>query len=986
LKGKNIKNLFNRQALDQNQFSLMKERFSNFVLKESRKYDDLGFTVYLYEHSVHRCPFLWIKNEDEHNFFSVSFRTPPLDDSGYNHMIEHLTLHGSKNYPILSVFHELLKRSYSTYLNAFTSTDLTSYPFSTVNFKDYMNNLNVYLDCAFNPKLNEIDFLSECHHLEFVDNDITKPLRRSGVVYNEMCGDFSKPSTVFNTEVLRNLYPDSCTKHVFGGVPSAIAKSTIQDLRSHRAKFYHPSNTLFYHYGNFNPDEIFAKVSSVIDEFEYSEPCFPKTIYDQPRWNEPRKQTFYGPSTRMASLESQNIVGVSWIVGNLKDDDLMTDMYFIQSLLATTNNSPIYQNLIGKGIGTSISSSRFHGHYLYPFFSIVVSGVKDVDTEKVESIILETLENSYKEGFSQERIQSILHSIEFQSKQVSAEYGQELFENIYLSWHHGVSPFELVDINGIINRLKARINENPRYFSELIKKYFIDNMHRLTSKMIPDENFQQKILTEEDNELEQLKNSMSEEEKLQIVAKSEELLMRQLEPQPVHLLPSIRCNDISRKKKFVFPEENQNGVSYINQITNGITYVNIKGTVSLSSPIIQYLPLLKIVFAKIGCGRFDDKAESMFIESYTSKISMDIIVAPSLSDPNDSKVSFVISSGCLDNNVDKMIEILTAAIFDPHLDNKKCIKEKFDTYMTNQARDFVSNAMTNTILSSHASINKACTIVELLSGYSHYQTMVSLSQMNDWDKISSIISEVYHSVFLKGLFSMTLTCSPIQKEKTSHLFWDLIAKLNQFDKIIQPSQYLDEKLLEYRSMKKKFIDNDMKAGYTSLCWPSVPYSDKHSRQYQVLSILLKNEFLNKRIRELLGAYGAIAHSHTYKGTVYFGSYRDRSPYECIDVILQSLDEVSKGNIDDEMVERAIISSLSKSDAPRPPRDEGIEEFKYGLNPQSLEERREIVFNTTKEDLMELASTLLKTEPYICINTSTSIVPPKEDYSVITIKQ
>lgn len=219
-----------------------------FVSKRELSMGDI--TAYLYRHKIHGCPFVFLQTKDSHNFFSCTFRTPPSDSSGCSHMLEHLVLEGTEKYPVKGLFNEMEKRSFPTFMNACTSNQWTSFPFSTVNKQDYFNILDVYLDSCFHPKLASLDFMSECFHLEFEDNDERKQLINNGVVYNEMVGMLNSFYHRINNAINENIFDDSVEKFFSAGLPEKIAKSTIDDVRNHHSKYYHPSNAFFYHYGN----------------------------------------------------------------------------------------------------------------------------------------------------------------------------------------------------------------------------------------------------------------------------------------------------------------------------------------------------------------------------------------------------------------------------------------------------------------------------------------------------------------------------------------------------------------------------------------------------------------------------------------------------------------------------------------------------------------------------------------------------------------
>ena len=266
------------------------QKLGGFVLQKSRQMKEAEYTAHLYKHEKFGTEFLYIKTMDPDNFFSVHFRTPQLDNTGVSHMLEHLSLHGSEKYPINNVFFELKKRSYSTFMNAFTSSEYTAFPFSSTNQTDFMNCMDVYLDCVFHPKLYEVDFLSEGFHLMFDENDPEKDLKHGGVIYNEMSGAYSKPSKYFSHKLAEYLYPDSPSRFDTGGLPWEIPKATWENIKKHHHTYYHPVNAFFFFYGSFPPEIVFNKVEEVIAPFEVIPSPYNKAVYDMKPWTE-KKET-----------------------------------------------------------------------------------------------------------------------------------------------------------------------------------------------------------------------------------------------------------------------------------------------------------------------------------------------------------------------------------------------------------------------------------------------------------------------------------------------------------------------------------------------------------------------------------------------------------------------------------------------------------------------------------------------------------------------
>ena len=241
-------------TLDQNNPGLKQgDNISGYVIKKVAHLEEIHSVFYELEHTLTGARHIHISKNDEENTFGVAFKTVPVNSTGVAHILEHTVLCGSNRFPVRDPFFSMLKRSLNTFMNAFTSSDWTMYPFSTQNRKDFYNLMDVYLDAAFSPKIDELSFKQEGHRLE-IEDDLKDAgsirLVYKGVVYNEMKGAMSSPDQVLVRFLLKALYPDTTYSHNSGGDPVVIPSLTYNQLKAFHRRHYHPSNSFFYHVGN----------------------------------------------------------------------------------------------------------------------------------------------------------------------------------------------------------------------------------------------------------------------------------------------------------------------------------------------------------------------------------------------------------------------------------------------------------------------------------------------------------------------------------------------------------------------------------------------------------------------------------------------------------------------------------------------------------------------------------------------------------------
>ena len=226
------------------------EALKEYMLLQHRKIEELNGDGYLFRHIVSGARVLLIDNDDKNKVFSIAFRTPPADDTGVAHILEHSVLCGSEKFPSKDPFVELAKGSLNTFLNAMTYPDKTVYPIASCNDKDYHNLMHVYLDAVFHPNIYRKEEIMQQEGWHYEMNDKDDELKFNGVVYNEMKGVFSSPDDVLARRIQSSLLKDTPYAFESGGDPDAIPELTREGFLSFHSRYYHPSNSYIYLYGD----------------------------------------------------------------------------------------------------------------------------------------------------------------------------------------------------------------------------------------------------------------------------------------------------------------------------------------------------------------------------------------------------------------------------------------------------------------------------------------------------------------------------------------------------------------------------------------------------------------------------------------------------------------------------------------------------------------------------------------------------------------
>ena len=410
-----------------------------FEVERITRVDELQLTAIELEHKATKAKHLHVARADSNNVFSVGLRTVPPDNSGVPHILEHTTLCGSQRYPARDPFFNMLTRSLATFMNAFTASDFTMYPFATINPKDFDNLLSVYLDAVFFPKLARHDFLQEGWRLEHtVTADQTSPIVFKGVVYNEMKGALSSSDDLFVTRAGQALCEGGVYHNYSGGDPPHIPSLTYEALKRFHSELYHPSNARFYTYGDLPLDHHLAAIeTNVLQHFTVKTDIAP--VPKQPRWVTPRTVQLTGPPDAMAVDSDRSAkVSIAYLLNDVRDTNEVFALRILSSLLVSGPSSPFYQSLIESGLGSDFAPNTYYdAHGNEASFAVGLTGVSTADIGKVVEAIKSTFESVASKPFDSEQIESILHQVELSLKHQSTKFGLNLVSSISSAWVHG---------------------------------------------------------------------------------------------------------------------------------------------------------------------------------------------------------------------------------------------------------------------------------------------------------------------------------------------------------------------------------------------------------------------------------------------------------------------------------------------------------------------------------------------------------------------
>ncbi|XP_060048368.1 presequence protease, mitochondrial [Erinaceus europaeus] len=964
------------------------EKIHEFTVNQVTSIPELFLTAVRLSHDSTKAQYLHLAREDPNNLFSVQFRTTPMDSTGVPHVLEHTVLCGSKRYPCRDPFFKMLNRSLSTFMNAFTASDYTLYPFSTQNHKDFQNLLSVYLDAAFFPCLRELDFWQEGWRLEHENpSDPQTPLIFKGVVFNEMKGAFTDNERIFSQHLQNRLLPDHTYSVISGGDPLCIPDLTWEQLKQFHATHYHPSNARFFTYGNFPLEQHLKQIQEeALSKFEKIEP---RTIVPaQKPWDKPREfHVTCGPDSLAADSSKQTTVSVSFLLSDITDTFEAFTLSLLSSLLIGGPNSPFYKALIESGLGTDFSPDvGYNGHTREAYFSVGLQGISEKDVGKVRDLIDRTIEEVAEKGFEDDRIEALLHKIEIQMKHQSVSFGLALTSYIASYWNHDGDPVELLKLGGQVEQFRRCLKEDPKFLQEKVKQYFKSNQHKLTLTMKPDDKYSEKQTQMETEKLKQKVSVLSQEDKQRIYEKGLELQTEQSKPQDASCLPALKVSDITPSlvgtELEVALAAGDTPVQYCAQPTNGVIYFRAFSSLnSLPEELRPYVPLFCSVLTKLGCGLLNYREQAQQIELKTGGMTVSPHVLPDDSNLDSYEQGVLFSSYCLDRNLPDMMHLWTEIFNSPCFEEE----ERFKVLVKMAAQE-LSNGIPDSghlyaALRAARTLTPAGDLKETFSGMDQVRLMKRIAEMTDIKPVLRKLPRIQKHLLNRDHLRCSVNATPQQLSQSEQVVESFLRSLSRSKKERKPARpHMVEKTSPSgpsgsgcrgpQIIRKLVTDPTFKpcqmkthfllpfpVNYVGECVRTAPYTDPDHASLKILARLMTSKFLHTEIREKGGAYGGGAKlSHNGIFTLY--SYRDPQSTETLQSFSKAVDWAKAGRFSQQDIDEAKLSVFSAVDAPVAPSDQGMDHFLYGLSDEMKQAHREQLFAVSHEDLVRVSSKYL----------------------------
>jgi Zn-dependent M16 (insulinase) family peptidase len=942
------------------------DRLKGYRIERIECLKEIASVFYELEHLNTGAKHAHISNKDAENTFSVAFKTVPRDSTGVAHILEHTVLCGSRKFAVRDPFFSMLKRSLSTFMNAFTASDWTMYPFSTQNSKDFYNLMDVYLDATFFPKLERLSFKQEGHRLEFeADPDrrdsTSAQLVYKGVVYNEMKGAMSSPDQVMVRSISKALLPSTTYGYNSGGDPAEIPSLSYDQLKEFHRRHYHPSNAFFYTYGNLALTDHLAFIESrVLNQFERIDPG--TAVASQPRWQHPRSVTYPYPLSENEDASKKNQVCLAWLTADIQDSFEILVLTLLEQILLANSASPLRKALIDSGFGSALCDGA--GFDADKRDTLFVAGLKDVAPsagEKVEGVIFEVLRDLADNGIAQNLIDSAIHQIEFHRKEITNTpypYGIKLLLTFSGSWFHGGDPVKILNLDADLAKLRSEL-AGGAFFENRLKTYFLDNQHRVFLTLTADQQMEQKENRRVRAELERIGKKLSASEIERINQDTRALILLQETVEDISCLPTLQREDIPASVPKIKESGYLNAVSatLYQQATSGIVYfAAAAGGGSLPAALLPLTPFFCYALARIGTTMRDYIEMAQRIDLYTGGIGLSTHARTRFGGPEEC-VPFVSFNGkCLLRNQEPMFEIIQELLQHADFSDLTRMKNLLLEYRAGLESMVIHSGHRLAISLAARNLSPTRKLNEIWSGVHQLQTIKGLLDGLDDEKLSALsaqLAAIGNTLFTQKNFKIALigedSAMTAARTHAQSLFSGFAA--GKAEGFSSPDVITDAELV------REGWSTSSAVSFVALAFKTVRMAHEDSAALAVISKILRSMYLHREIREKGGAYGGFALYSPEDGLFSFASYRDPHIVSTLKVFETAADFIRSGDFSDEDVKEAVLqvcSEIDKPDSPGPAARKAYYRRIISLTDSMREQFKRRLLKLTRQQVVDAA--------------------------------
>ena len=938
----------------------------SFDFIRSEKIESLNVCVEEYKHKVTGAMHYHIAADQDENVFLVAFRTVPMDSKGVAHILEHTALCGSEHYPVRDPFFMMTRRSLNTFMNAFTSSDWTAYPFASQNRKDFFNLLDVYLDATFFSRLDPLDFAQEGHRVEFEEVDNAESaLVYKGVVLNEMKGAMSSAVSTLWQTATKYLFPTVTYHYNSGGDPDSITDLSYDELLAFYRTHYHPSNAVFMTFGNIPAAELQSRMQDqALNTFEKLDINI--AVTDEKRLFAPLNvEEAYALDEDDISGKTHHVL--SWLLGHSIDLKEQLKAHLLSRVLLDNSASPLRYALESSELGSAPSPlCGLEDSNRQMSFMCGLEGSEPESAAAFEKLVIDTLQRVAEEGVPQSMVEAQLHQLELGQREISGDgypYGLNLIMASVSSAIHRGDPIALLNLDPVLDELRELIKDTD-FIPSMIRELLLENTHRVRLTLRPDNKMTERKERDEKAKLAAIKAAMTDEQKQFVIDQAAALEARQTQIDDESILPKVTLQDVPAEMHVPVGEQQAlagQPLDWYGQGTNGLVYQQvIIDLPQLSEQELQIMPLFSHCMTELGCGERSYQENQQYHVQVSGGVHAFSTLRGATDDEQNVSGYFVISGKALLNNQEALTHLLHETLNDARFDETTRLREIVSQQRSRKEQSITGQGHSLAIMAAAARLSPAGWVDQQSRGLESIRFVKSLDkQLDDAAALQALSAKLVamHEKIKLAPRRFLLVAEPEQQSLLTSALkdqWQAVPVANASRLKLKPT----------RETVKQLWTTSTQVSFCAKAYPTVPVDHADAAPLTILGDFLRNGYLHRAIREKGGAYGSGAGQDSGEAVFRFFSYRDPRLTETLDDFDKSVSWLLDNEHDAAKLEEAILGVVSSIDKPGSPAGEAKGAYHSALFGRTAEQRRAFrqqILNVSIDDLKRVAAQYLKPE-------------------------
>ncbi len=926
------------------------QQLKGFEVKAITPINELRAVTIELAHHHSGARLLHLYTDDSENLFSINFPTPPTDDTGVPHILEHAVLAGSQKFPVKEPFFEMIKMSMATFINAMTSSDHTYYPVASNVKKDLFNLAEVYFDAVFHPLLTEETFKREGHHLAPVDpENPTGDLKITGIVYNEMKGVFSDPESRLYRSMTSRLLPDTLYAKESGGDPDAIPNLTYQQLKGFHETYYHPSNGFFFLYGDIPTTDYLDFLADKLDKISKNETILSlkplnSDVTHQERWTSPQTVTDTYPVAPDETLTEKTYLMLSWLIGDATDPEDVAMCYILSLILLGNEAAPLKKAIIDSKLGADLIYSGISSIGPNSTFYAGLKGSEEDRLEAYTKLVNDTLTELADNELDSALVEAAFQQSTYHYQEVAPMFPLRMLFRVIEAWIYEKNTDTFLKMGESLATIRERWEKNPAIFNELIRERLVDNPHRLTSVLSPDPNMQAKLDAELEKRTKEIRTQLTDEQTEQIAADAAELERMNGQPNPPEALaklPQLQISDLPDKPKHIPTKIEKIGEQDIlrnDVFANGVNYLILNFDLQgLPQHLWTYLPRYTDAIRKLGAANMNFEEMAKRKSSVTGGIGCGTGFNTHALNANRSMQSLRFSLKALDDNMEKALGVLQDYIFSVNPRDKERLHDVIVQAVAEYRTEMIHDGSSTAIHHASRGLSPHGYLSEIVYGLPQLRTSETL--LNKFDEqntdLMGHIEEIRDFILTRGRVTVSFTGSD-NAYQTTH------AKLTEWlnDMGNDPIESTPISYKTFDTPPREGLAGPIQIAHCAHVMPAPHYSHPDSTLLTIGTHLVRMDYILSEIRFKGNAYGARLSYSPFDAALYQSSYRDPHVARTINVFEQTVDYIKQVEWTQTDIDRAIIATAKSAEKPIRPSQAASDALSHHLTGQTREMREE----------------------------------------------